>query len=157
MGHSTSGQILRVEVEGEAMVAQLAVSGVLVDGFNWGLFGLTVAMLLFKVFALVDAAIRRSDAYTAVDKQTKVFWVLILAIAVAVFFLPVAFMGQMLSLLGMVAAIVYVVDVRPRVRAIAPRRSGKLGGGFGRSGFGKLGRSKKKDDERNHMGPYGPW
>lgn len=134
------------------MVVQLSVSGVLVDGFNLGLFWLTVAMLAFKLFAFVDAAFRRPGAYQAVDKQTKTFWLVVLGFAVAVFFLPVPYMGQMLSLLGMVAAIVYMVDVRPRVRAITPRRSGKLGGGFG-----KLGRSKNKDNERNHMGPYGPW
>jgi hypothetical protein len=134
-----------VEVEGEAMVEQLAVSGVLVDGFNWGLFGLTVAMLAFKVFAFIDAACRRSDAFTAVDKQTKMFWLVVLGFAVAVFFLPVPLMGQMLSLLGMVAAIVYMVDVRPRIRAIAPQRRG---------GKGRLGGKK---DDRSNMGPYGPW
>ncbi|MFC1409485.1 DUF2516 family protein [Streptacidiphilus sp. N1-12] len=136
------------------MVEQLAVSGALVDGFSKGLYWLTIALLLFKAVAFIDAAIRRPAAYQAVDKQTKTFWLLVLAFAVAVDFLPIPYMAQMLSLIGLVAAIVYMVDVRPRVRAITPRRSGKLGGKMG--GFGKIGRSKK-DNERNHMGPYGPW
>ncbi|MHA6760988.1 DUF2516 family protein [Streptacidiphilus sp. PAMC 29251] len=132
------------------MVEQLTASATLVDGFNTGLYWLTLALLAFKAIAFIDAAIRRPAAYPAVDKQTKTFWLLVLAFAVAVDFLPIPFMAQMLSLIGLVAAIVYMVDVRPRVRAIAPKRTGKLGA------FGKIGRSKK-DGERNHMGPYGPW
>jgi hypothetical protein len=132
----------------------LAASGVLMDGFNEGLFWLTVALLAFKLYAFVDAVFRRPAAFPAVGKQTKTFWLVVLGFAVVVFFLPVPLMGQMLSLIGLVAAIVYMVDVRPRVKAIAPQRTGRLGA-FSKLG---LGRSKvKKDDGRNHMGPYGPW
>jgi len=130
------------------VVKQLAASGILMDGFSSVLGWLMIALLLFKVYVFIDAAIRRADAYQAVDKQTKPFWLIVLGLAVAVGFLPVPLMGQMLNLLGLVAAMVYMVDVRPKVRAITQQRGGKRLGG-------KLGGGKK--DDRNHMGPYGPW
>lgn len=117
---------------------QLAASGILVDGFSSVLSWLMIALLVFKVFAFVDAAIRREDAYRAVDKQTKPFWLIILGLVVAVSFVPVG--GLFLNLIGLIAAIVYVVDVRPKVRAVTPPRGGR-----------------NKKDDRNHMGPYGPW
>lgn len=85
-----------------------------------GVFTL-VALVAFavKAWALIDAAIRPAPAYVAAGKQTKVFWVIVTA-------LGVLFGG--LSLLGMaamVAAIVYLVDVRPAVRGI--RRGGSMG------------------------------
>jgi hypothetical protein len=121
------------------MVQHYAVSGILVDGFNNVLSYLTLVVLLFEVVAFVDALIRRKDAFPAVDKQTKPFWLIILGIAVAVSIIPIGgFLSTMLVLAGLVAAIVYMVDVRPRVRAITPPRRGKNG-------------------KNNHMGPYGPW
>jgi hypothetical protein len=122
------------------MVQHYALSGILVDGFSNVLAWLTLAILVFEAFAFVDVLIRRSDAFPAVDKQTKPFWMIVLGLAVAVSIVPVGgFLSGILSLLGLVAAIVYVVDVRPRVRAITPSRKNK----------------NKKDN--THMGPYGPW
>ena len=121
----------------------LAVSGVLVDGFSSVLGWLSIAIVLFELFAFVDACFRRGDAFPAVDKQTKPFWLIVLGLSVAVTLVPLGFLSFMLALAGLVAAIVYTVDVRPRVRAISPQRRGRLKGG--------------KKDDRNHMGPYGPW
>lgn len=126
------------------MVEQLA-GGILVDWFSNVLGWLMLALLAFKVFVFIDAAFRREDAYRAVDKQTKPFWLIVLGLAVAVSIFSVPGLGQMLSLIGLVAAIVYMVDVRPRIRAIAPQRRG---------GKGRLGGKK---DDRSNMGPYGPW
>jgi hypothetical protein len=137
------------------MVDNLAASGVLMDGFSSVLTWLSLALLVFKVGVFIDAAFRRGDAYQAVDKQTKTFWLVVLGFAVLVGFLPLPLLGQMLSLIGLVAAIVYLVDVRPRLKAITPQRAGRFGGLGGRGRLG--GRPKAKKDERNHMGPYGPW
>ncbi len=126
---------------------QLAVSGVLVDGFDNVLGWLSIAIVLFELFAFLDACFRRGDAFPAVDKQTKPFWLIVLALSVAVTLIPIGMFSFMLALAGLVAAIVYMVDVRPRVRAITPQRRG---------GFkGRLKGGKK--DGRNHTGPYGPW
>jgi Protein of unknown function (DUF2516) len=120
------------------MFQHYALNGILIDGFSNVLNWITLAVLLFEVFAFVDVLFRRSDAFPAVDKQTKPFWMIILGLAVAVSLVPLgSFLGSMLILLGLVAAIVYVVDVRPRVRAITPSR-----------------RNKK---DNTHQGPYGPW
>jgi len=120
------------------MVQHYALSGVLVNGFSNVLSWITLAVLLFEVFAFVDVLFRRADAFPAVDKQTKPFWMIILGLAVAVSLVPLgSFLGSILVLLGLVASIVYVVDVRPRVRAITPSR-----------------RNKK---DNTHQGPYGPW
>ncbi|MER5351808.1 DUF2516 family protein [Kitasatospora sp. NPDC002551] len=98
---------------------------------------LAVAILGYKLFALIDAATRPEDAYRAADKKTKGFWLAILGIAFGLDLLFGAnFMTSFLTLAGLVAAIVYVVDVRPAIRALTNRGGGR--------------------DQRN-MGPYGPW
>ena len=69
-----------------------------------------LALLAVKVFALVDAAFRAERNYVVAGKQTKQFWLVVLAIAVVSSFLG------FLSLVGLVAALVYLLDVRPAVR-----------------------------------------
>ena len=90
---------------------------------------LTIAALALEVFAFVHALKTRPDAFVAAGKRTKNFWLAVL-IAAAVF----SFLG-FLALVALVASIVYLVDVRPRVR--------EYGGGSG--------------GPQQHMGPYGPW
>jgi uncharacterized membrane protein YkvI len=82
---------------------------------------IALAMLAVKLFALVDAATRPEPAFTYADKQTKTFWIVILVLA-----LLSAFFG-FLSIIGLVAALVYLVDVRPRVREF--RRGGTSSSG----------------------------
>ena len=89
-------------------------------------FVLFLAILAVKIFALVDGLSRPESAYTSAGKQTKTFWTVVLVLAVLS-----SVMG-FLSLIGLVAALVYVVDVRPALKEV-PR------GGSGQ------------------MGPYGPW
>jgi predicted CDP-diglyceride synthetase/phosphatidate cytidylyltransferase len=73
-------------------------------------FVIFLAVAVTKLVALIDAAVRPERAYVAAGKQTKTFWVVILVLALVLTF------GSFLSLLGLVAAIVYLVDVRPAVR-----------------------------------------
>jgi hypothetical protein len=69
---------------------------------GFGLFAL-------KIWALVDCATRPAQAFELHGKLTKVAWVVILVIAVL-------FGGLgLLGLAGTIAAIVYLVDVRPAV------------------------------------------
>ncbi|MGW1889853.1 DUF2516 family protein [Streptomyces sp. NPDC002004] len=99
-------------------------------GFMWLLY---TAMLVMAVVALVMAAVAREDAYRAADKQNKVFWLIILGIAVAVnLVVPMLF----LQIAGLIATIVFFVDVRPALRQV--------------SGGGRR-RGSSSD------GPYGPW
>lgn len=108
--------------------------GLLTAKFDQVLTWLFLGILLLKVFCLFDAAFRREDAYRAADKKKKSFWLIVLGIAVVVDVLPIG-LGLILMLAGLVAAIVYLVDVRPALKEVA----GGRGGG------------------RNNMGPYGPW
>ena len=78
---------------------------------------LGLGALALKVWALVDAAVRPQAAFVAAGKLTKIAWVAILAAAVL---LGGANVMGLFGLLGTVAAIVYLVDVRPAVREIRP-------------------------------------
>ena len=76
-------------------------------GFFWVLF---LAVLVVKVFALIDCIMVPERAFVAAGKQTKVIWTVILVVAVLVTF------GSFLTILGLIAALVYLLDVRPAVR-----------------------------------------
>jgi hypothetical protein len=93
---------------------------------------LSLAAFALEVFALVDAARHRPDAYTAAGKLTKNKWLLILGIAAALGFVflfssPLGF----LSIIAVVAAAVYMVDVRPALQRVTGRGSSASGGPYG--------------------------
>ena len=77
---------------------------------------LFVVALGLEVWALVDAVSRPARAFEAADKMTKPAWLLILALAVitCILFKPLGILG----LLGVVAAGVYLADVRPALRGL---------------------------------------
>ena len=94
---------------------------------------LGVAALAVEVWAFADALRRRPDAFVAADKRTKGCWLAVTGVALAVGFVFLFQVGSMLGLLGVVAAGVYLADVRPAL----DRVMGKGQGG--------------------RQGPYGPW
>ncbi|NEC65019.1 DUF2516 family protein [Streptomyces sp. SID9727] len=106
----------------------------LLDGFNSLLGLLSVAMLVLAVVALVMAVMAREDAYRAADKQKKSFWLIILGLVVAVNLWPIFIF---LQIAGLIATIVFFVDVRPALKAVS-------GGGRRRGGS-------------SSDGPYGPY
>ncbi|MET8742655.1 MULTISPECIES: DUF2516 family protein [unclassified Streptomyces] len=108
----------------------------LLTGFSTFVLLLYVAMMVLAVVALIMAAMAREDAYPAADKQKKSFWLIILGIAVAVNLLGLYMSVLFLQLAGVVASIVFLVDVRPALRAV--------------SGGGRRGGSSSD-------GPYGPY
>lgn len=68
------------------------------------------------VFAFVHALMQRPDAYTAIDRLTKPAWLGITAgSAVALLLFSFAGIGWIFWIAGLVAALVYIVDVRPRL------------------------------------------
>jgi hypothetical protein len=76
------------------------------------------ACLGLALWALVDAVTRRADAFVAAGKLTKPVWLGILAGGLVAQIVFPALGGSMLSILGMagiVASIVYLVDVRKRI------------------------------------------
>lgn len=106
------------------------------QGFANFMWLLSLALIVFSGFALIDAAIRREDAYRAADKNTKAFWLIILGLA---FLVNLIFnILSFLPIIGLIATIVYMVDVRPALRQVSG------GGGRGRRGS-------------SSDGPYGPY
>ena len=80
----------------------------------------TIGLFVIQAWAFADALTRRPEMFVAADKLTKPAWLIILGVALAAHLLiwnPVSF----LNLIGAVAAIVYVVDVRPALRSLTGR------------------------------------
>jgi hypothetical protein len=96
---------------------------VLLFPLHGALFVVYIVTRIVVLAALIDSLLHSEAAYVANGKQTKWFWVLVLVV------------GFFISLVGLIAAIVYFVDVRPAVR--------------GSSGRGRGGSSSD--------GPYGPY
>ncbi|HEV8055851.1 MAG TPA: DUF2516 family protein [Nocardioidaceae bacterium] len=77
----------------------------------------TLALFGAKAFAFLDALARQPEVFPAADRQTKKFWLLILGlflVAHMLFWHPLS----LLNLIGTVAALVYLLDVRPTVRSL---------------------------------------
>src|SRR3954470_20337963 len=101
---------------------------------------ISVVTLAVKAWALGDAAFRPGKAFDAVGKLPKVFWLIVLFLAVAsqvavalAVGLAASWLG-ILGLAGIIAALVYLFGIRPEVIRYTPRRKG-----------------------RSSEGPYGPW
>jgi hypothetical protein len=82
---------------------------------------IALALFLVEAWALIDGFLRRPDAYVAADKMTKPAWLIILGLALVAHLL-IANPFQLLNLAGAVAAIVYLVDARPALRAVTRHR-----------------------------------
>jgi hypothetical protein len=75
-----------------------------------------VACLALQLWAMIDCVTRRSAAFPAAGKLTKPAWLIITGLAAFLTYLlgPIGIFG----IAGMVASIVYLVDVRPAIREI---------------------------------------
>lgn len=72
---------------------------------------LSIALFVAKAFALVDCVGRPASQFEAIDTLPKQTWLIILVLAVlahALFWYPLG----LLSLIGTVAALVYLAQVR---------------------------------------------
>jgi Protein of unknown function (DUF2516) len=102
---------------------------------------LSVVTLAVKVFALGDSVIRPAAAYDAVGRLPKPFWLIVLFLSAGAQVWYAAAFGiaqswfPLLSVVGIVAALIYLFGMRPELIRYSPRK------GRGRSS----------------EGPYGPW
>ena len=87
----------------------MSFDGVLLMGLYW----LSLALV---AWALVDAVVRPATGYVAAGKLTKPAWAAITGLALLVILWqgPMTFLG----LPAVIAAVVYLVDVRPAVRGV---------------------------------------
>jgi hypothetical protein len=99
-------------------------------------YALLVGAFVIEAWAFIDAVRHPAAAYTAASKQTKPLWMIILGVALIIGLggvtqqigLFTSFLA--LPIVAFVAASIYLVDVRPKVRAVRPGQ---------------------------RQGPYGPW
>lgn len=91
-------------------------SNLVLGSLGGAFFLVGLALTALKLFALVDALVRPQRVWRAAVPQTKAFWAAILAVAVL---LPGI---GLLGMAALVAAIVYLVDVRPKLRAASSGR-----------------------------------
>lgn len=94
--------------------------------FAYVMLLIDAAGFVAALFALVDAAVRKPPAFRAVGRGGKAIWVAILITAVAISALG-AGLFNIIGLAGLVASIVYLVDMRPKLRALTGRPGGSLG------------------------------
>ena len=87
------------------------------------LWFITFAVGIPAIVAFVHALTTRADAFTAVDAQSKTFWVALLGGSMLLVWLFNATLRPtwFLFLIGTVATMVYIVDVRVRTDEILNR------------------------------------
>lgn len=78
----------------------------------------TLAMLAVKIFAFVNALSFSAESYVAAGKLTKPAWSIILGLGVV---LQLLLLGSLLNLAFTIAAIVFLVDVRPALAGLKRR------------------------------------
>lgn len=94
---------------------------------------LGIAALVIEVLAFVHALKTRPDAFVAAGKRTKNFWLAVTGVAVLLGFISLGGGLGFLAIIGIVAAGVYLADVRPAVESVQGRGNS------------------------SRQGPYGPW
>jgi hypothetical protein len=84
---------------------------------HWVLIIVGWPAILVGIYAFVHALLQRADAFTAVDKLTKPAW---LGITGGATLLMLLFRtpDTILWIAGLVAVLVYIVDVKPKVTEV---------------------------------------
>lgn len=83
--------------------------------WEWILRALWIAGIPVGVYAFVHALMQRADAYTAADKLTKPAWLGITAAGALVLVIFQQGPYTIIWIAGLVASLVYILDVRPRL------------------------------------------
>ena len=92
---------------------------------------LGIGALLLTGFAAIDALRHRADLFPAVGRLSKAAWVGILAAAFLISIVSFAGPGTLgiLNVIGVIAAGVYLADVRPKIKQISG--GGRSSGSYG--------------------------
>ncbi len=98
---------------------------------SWVVLVLSLAALGVEIYAFVDCARRRPDAFTAAGKRTKGFWLAVTGVAALAGF-AFGLTIPIFAIIAIIAAGVYLADVKPALDQV-------MGKG------------------RSTEGPYGPW
>ncbi len=89
----------------------------LYDLDNWVLWAIWLLAIPVGGYAFVHALMQRADAFTAADKLTKPAWLGITgaSLLVLILFRGPQDSGALFWLAGLIAVLVYIVDVKPAV------------------------------------------
>ena len=82
---------------------------------------LWAVMLAVKGFAFIDCIRRPAQAFPAVGRQSKVLWLILTGLAAGTGLLMGSTLG-ILGLAGIVVALIYLFDIRPKIVEITGRR-----------------------------------
>jgi hypothetical protein len=113
------------------------------DFTGWGpvqyfFYALIVVGFVIEAWAFIDALRHPANAYVAASKQTKPLWLIILGVALLIGIggvtQQIGLFNSVLALpiIAFVAAAIYLVDVRPKLRTV-------------------------RSNSGTRQGPYGPW
>lgn len=86
---------------------------------NYVMLLVTFVLLAVKIFAFVNSLLHSAEEYEAAGKFTKPAWCLILGIGVVLQVVPLGFF--ILNLAFIIAAFVYLADVRPALLSLRRR------------------------------------
>lgn len=78
-----------------------------------------------EIFAFIDALRAPERAYPAAGKRTKTFWLLITGVAALIGIVVVNNVLNLFGLLAFIGAAVYLADVRPALRQVLGKGSGR--------------------------------
>jgi len=78
-----------------------------------------LAMLAAIIFAFVSSLIYPAEAYRAAGKWSKQGWSIVLGLGVVLQFVPVG--GILIQLAMLIAALVFLADVRPALNSLRRR------------------------------------
>ena len=80
--------------------------------------GLSFAVLVMTGFAFFDVLRRRPEDFVRADKRTKNIWLAVTGVALLLGFLTLGNVLSFFTVIAVVAAGVYLADVRPALNAL---------------------------------------
>ncbi|WP_408898167.1 DUF2516 family protein [Nocardioides sp. R1-1] len=93
--------------------------GAVSDVEMWINVAIAFVLLVIKIFAFVSALLYSGESYVAADKLTKPTWTAILGVGVLLQVVPINL--SIINLAMLVAALVYLADVRPALAGLRRR------------------------------------
>ncbi len=90
-----------------------------------------LVILAVEAWALIDAVTRPAQTYVAADKQTKNVWLVLLGLSVVMTFLLGRGGLSIFAIIGLIIALVYLLDVRPAVREVQRQGGSSSQGPYG--------------------------
>lgn len=91
---------------------------------------LSIGVIVLVLFAFLDSLRHRTDAYPAAGKWSKQIWCLILGVGTLLSLLTFGNPLNIFTIVVVVAATVYLADVRPALQQVVGR--GRSNGPYGR-------------------------